>query len=674
MPPNDRLITPKDLYQLAWVEDPQISPDGSWVAFVKLTVDQAHNGYHRALWLIPTSGGEPRQFTSGTHQDHSPRWSPDGRQIAFVSTRPDNNKPQIYLIGLNGGEARKLTDMRQGATDPAWSPDGTHIAFLSRSNVAERRDEDRGITPPTDPDELRQFEERKRKQEDSRRDPRIITHLPYRVLNYYLDDRHSHIYVVKIETNGNHPTPKRLTEGEIDYAPPVWTPDGRFILTSAERDPRADPIGLHTDILRIAVPSGRVTRWRDPGFGCADPHPSLDGKWIAYLRIPEDQPSGQVTRLAIRPAGGGRSRELSTELDRTVEGVRWSRDSRALFFSAGDHGNTGIYRVRPTGGPLRVTQTVGKRRIVTGFDVARDGQIAFAASAPEYPSDLFLVEGERERRVTRINEEWLKDKSVAPIREFSYTAPDGTPIQGWVMFPPGFNSRRKWPLAVEIHGGPQAMWGPGTLSMWHEWQVLAARGNVVFFCNPRGSDGYGTAFASANHAAWGESDANDILSGIDAVVKRGYINAKRIGVTGGSYGGFMTAWLIGHDQRFAAAVSQRGVYDVAHLHGTTDITEWVESEFDGFPWRKPEHFWKHSPLAYVDDIRTPLLILHSDNDFRAPVSDAERLFTALRRLRRRVQFVRYPREGHELSRSGEPKHRIDRLTRIVGWFDKYLKR
>jgi len=672
MPPNNRLITPEDLYQLAWVEDPQISPHSTWVAFVKLTVDQIHNDYHRALWLIPTAGGEPRQFTSGTHQDYSPRWSPDGRQIAFVSTRADNNKPQIYLIGLNGGEARKLTDMRQGATDPAWSPDGTHIAFLSRSNVAERRDEDRGIAPPTDPDELRQFEERKRKQEDCRCDPRIITRLPYRVLNYYLDDRRSHIYIVKIETNGNHPTPKRLTEGELDHMSPVWTPDGRFILTSAERDPRADAIGLHTDILRISVLSGRVTRWRDPGFGCAEPHPSPDGKWVAYLRIPEDHPSGQVTRLAIRPASGGRSRELSTEMDRTVELVRWSRDGRALFFSAGDHGNTGIYRVRPTGG--RVAQTIGKRRVVTGFDVARDGQIAFAASAPEYPSDLFLVEGERERRVTRMNEAWLENKFIAPIREVRYTAPDGMPIQGWIMFPPGFNSRRKWPLTVEIHGGPQAMWGPGTVSMWHEWQILAARGYVVFFCNPRGSDGYGTKFASANHAAWGESDANDILSGIDTVVKRGYIDAKRIGVTGGSYGGFMTVWLIGHDQRFATAVSQRGVYDIAHFHGTTDQPERAEIEFDGLPWRKPEHFWKHSPLAYVDNIHTPLLILHSDNDFRAPVSDAEQLFTALRRLRRRVQFVRYPREGHELSRSGEPKHRIDRLTRIMGWFDKYLKR
>jgi dipeptidyl aminopeptidase/acylaminoacyl peptidase len=361
-------------------------------------------------------------------------------------------------------------------------------------------------------------------------------------------------------------------------------------------------------------------------------------------------------------------------LDRAVEVVRWSRDSRALFFSAGDHGDTGIYRVKPAGGSLRVTKVVGKRRIVTGFDVARDGQIAFAASAPEYPSDLFLVEGDHERRVTHVNEEWLAEKFIAPVREIQYKAPDGRPIQGWVMFPPKFSPRRQWPLAVEIHGGPQTMWGPGTPSMWHEWQVLASRGYVVFFCNPRGSDGYGTEFARANHAAWGESDANDILSGIDALARRGYIDTDRIGVTGGSYGGFMTVWLVGHDQRFACAASQRGVYGIASFHGTTDIPEWAEHEFDDFPWREPERFWRHSPLAYVEDIRTPLLIMHSDNDFRAPVSDAEQLFTALRRLKRRVQFVRYPREGHELSRSGEPKHRIDHLTRIADWFDRYLKK
>ncbi len=672
MPADEKWITPEDLYQFAWIEDPQISPDGAWVAFVKLTVDKVSNGYRRAIWLAPTSGGKPRPFTSGTRQDHSPRWSPDGKQLAFVSNRA-GDKPQLYVIDLNGGEARQLTDMRQGATDPAWSPDGTSIVFLSRSNAAERRAEDRGAAPPVDPDELRQLEERQKKVEEAKGDPRIITRLPYRVANYYLDDRRSHIYLVEVGQE-DRPKPQRLTDGELDYASPVWMPDGRSLLTWAERDPRGDHIGLHTDLLRISVPGGRVTRLRDPGFGTSHPLPSPDGEWIAYVRLPEDDPAGQVARLAIRPVGGGRPVELSTKLDRTVEIVRWSPNGRALFFSAGDHGDTGIYRVQPTIGLPRVTQVVGKRRIVTGFDVGRGEQIAFAASAPEYPSDLFLAQNGRERRVTRVNEAWLNKKFIAPVREINYRAPDGTPIQGWVMFPPGFNPRRKWPLVVEIHGGPQAMWGPGFPTMWHEWQILASQGYVVFFCNPRGSDGYGTAFARANRNAWGEADAGDILAGVDALVKRGYIDTQRIGVTGGSYGGFMTVWLIGHDQRFACAASQRGVYDVAHLHGTSDIAEWVEANFGGFPWREPEHYWKHSPLAYVDNIRTPLLLLHSESDFRAPISDAEQLFTALRRLRRRVQFVRYPREGHELSRSGEPQHRIDRLNRIVGWFDRYLKR
>jgi Tol biopolymer transport system component len=215
MPANDRLIVPQDLYQFAWVEDPQISPDGAWVAFVKLTVDKLHNNYHRAIWLVPTDGGEPRQFTSGTHQDHSPRWSPDGRQIAFVSTR-SGDKSQVYLIGLNGGEARKLTDMRQGATDPAWSPDGAQVAFLSRCNATERREQDRGLAPPADAEEAQQIEERQKKAEEAKRDPRIITRLPYRVANYYLDDRHSHIFIVAVEANSDHPKPKRLTDGELD--------------------------------------------------------------------------------------------------------------------------------------------------------------------------------------------------------------------------------------------------------------------------------------------------------------------------------------------------------------------------------------------------------------------------------------------------------------------------
>jgi len=262
---------------------------------------------------------------------------------------------------------------------------------------------------------------------------------------------------------------------------------------------------------------------------------------------------------------------------------------------------------------------------------------------------------------------------VAPTEEITYSAPDGSQIQGWVLKPPDFNPKQKWPLAVNIHGGPHVMWSPATPAMWLEWQLHAARGYVVFYCNPRGSDGYGDQFRTAIHNDWGEADMADILSGVDAVVEEGYIDSKRMAVTGGSYGGFMTAWIVGHDQRFAAAVSQRGVYQLMSFYGTTDVPQLIEGEFNTMAFDDPEKMWKYSPFAYVREMRTPVLLIHSDQDYRVPISDAEQLFTALKKLNRRVEFVRNPREGHELSRSGEPMHRIDRLEKMTAWFDKFCK-
>jgi dipeptidyl aminopeptidase/acylaminoacyl peptidase len=322
-------------------------------------------------------------------------------------------------------------------------------------------------------------------------------------------------------------------------------------------------------------------------------------------------------------------------------------------------------------------QTVVARRWeVIAFDLARQsGQIGFVACTPERPPDLYTAapDGSDERRLTDFNARFLARKQVMPVEEIWITAPDGVEIQGWLIQPPGFDPAHKYPLAVEIHGGPHAMWGPSTLSMWHEWQCLAARGYVVFFCNPRGSEGYGYAFCDAIHGRWGDADMPDILAGVDHVVSQNYIDPDRMAVTGGSYGGFMTAWIVGHDARFAAAVSQRGVYHLSSFFGSTDIPEFIEGEFDTRPWEAYERLWRHSPLAYVEHIKTPLLILHSERDFRVPIPDGEHLFLTLRWLKREVEFVRYPREGHELSRSGEPRHRVDRLNRILDWFDKYCR-
>jgi dipeptidyl aminopeptidase/acylaminoacyl peptidase len=300
--------------------------------------------------------------------------------------------------------------------------------------------------------------------------------------------------------------------------------------------------------------------------------------------------------------------------------------------------------------------------------------VAFVAGALDNPCDLYLWRPDgSEIRLTAINDRLLARRRIASVEEFIFAAPDGREVQGWVVRPPDADPAATYPLAVHIHGGPHVMWGPGFRSMWHEWQVAAARGYLVFFCNPRGSEGYGEGWRDAIHANWGVADAPDIHAGIDALIARGGVDPARVAVTGGSYGGYMTAWLIAHSDRFACAVAVRGVYNLMTEHGTSDAHELIEYEFDGFPWEMHEKLWQHSPIAHAHKITTPLRILHSELDFRVPISEAEQLFSILRRRKQTVELVRYPREGHELTRSGEPRHRADHMERTLEWFDRYCK-
>jgi dipeptidyl aminopeptidase/acylaminoacyl peptidase len=296
-------------------------------------------------------------------------------------------------------------------------------------------------------------------------------------------------------------------------------------------------------------------------------------------------------------------------------------------------------------------------------------------STDRAPSDLFISEldGSQEQRLTEVNAEWLADKTLGEVEELWFESADGTRIQGWIIKPPDFDPALQYPLILSVHGGPHVMWSRHEPTMWHEWQMQAGCGYIVFACNPRGSDGYGRNFRASLLNCWGEADLPDLLAGVEQVVSKGYVDPERLVITGGSYGGFMTAWAIGHDDRFKAAVAQRGVYDLISFYSTSDIPQLTEWEFSSAPWEAADLLWKYSPLAHVPNIHTPLLLIHSENDYRAPIPSAEGIFVALRRLRREVQMIRYPRDGHELSRSGEPKHRVDRLERVVGWFDRYVK-
>ncbi len=666
-----------DLYELGWIEDPRLSPDGRFTAVVWVTVDRVANRYQRQIAIVPVSGGPLRRFTRGKH-DIQPRWSPDGRWLLFVSQR-DDERGQIYLIPTDGGEARQLTAMPNGASDPAWSPDGRRIAFLSPVNAEEQAREDAGELPPPPADawEARRAREQRQREEELRIDPRVITKLPYRSGTSYFDDRRRHIYLIELGDDETMPTPRRLTSGDIHYSAPVWMPSGDALLSTATRDPEADSLFAYYDVMRIPLDGSLPQPLTSAGFSYFDPQPSPDGRLIAFLRLNEQRLLGEGRRIAIIPAEGGEPHDLTAHTDLNVEQFHWHPDSQSVLFSAGWHGDAHIYQIGLPDTPLyrNGATLVGGPRIVSEFTVGRDGSIAFIAGSADNPCDLFLRAADgSEQQLTAINQRLLSQRQIVPIEELVYLAPDGSEVQGWVLHPPDFDPAQRYPLAVYIHGGPHVMWGPGFRSMWHEWQVAAARGYVVFFCNPRGSEGYGELWRDAIRRQWGEADAPDILAGIDTLVARGYIDPARIAVTGGSYGGYMTAWLISHDDRFACAVAARGVYNLITQHSTSDAHELIEIEFDGYPWELYEELWDHSPIAHAHKINTPLLILHSELDFRVPISEAEQLFAILRRQKKVVELVRYPREGHELTRSGEPRHRADHMRRTLDWFDRYCGR
>ncbi|WP_298404125.1 S9 family peptidase [uncultured Chloroflexus sp.] len=675
--PTPSRFTIDDLYELGWLEDPRLSPDGRMAAAIWVTVDRVNNGYRRQIVVVPTAGGPLRRFTRGK-QDRQPRWSPDSKWLAFVSDR-DDERGQIYVIPVDGGEARQVTSMPNGASDPAWSPDGRWIAFLSSVNAEEQAREDSGELPPppTDAWEARRAREQRQHDEELRNDPRVVTKLPYRSGTTYFDDRRRHIYVIEIGDEDTPATPRRLTSGDLHYSAPVWMPAGDALLSTATRDPEADSLFAYYDVMRIPLDGSLPQALTSPGFSYFDPQPSPDGSQIAFLRLNEARLLGEGRRVAIVPAEGGEPHDLTAHTDLNIAQFHWQPDGQGVLFSAGWRGDAHVYQIGLPGTPTyRNGMTlVGRPRIVSEFDVGRDGSIAFVAGSPANPCDLYFRSADgHERRLTAINDRLLSQRIIMPIEELLYLAPDGSEVQGWVLHPPDFDPTHRYPLAVYIHGGPHVMWGPGFRSMWHEWQTAAARGYVVFFCNPRGSEGYGELWRDAIRGNWGEADAPDILAGIDTLVVRGSIDPDRIAVTGGSYGGYMTAWLIGHDDRFACAVAARGVYNLLTQHSTSDAHELIEIEFGGYPWELYEELWDHSPLAHAHKIQTPLLLLHSELDYRVPISEAEQLFAILRRQKKVVELVRYPREGHELTRSGEPRHRADHMRRTLEWFDRYCRR
>ncbi|MBC8171957.1 MAG: S9 family peptidase [Anaerolineae bacterium] len=660
-----RLITLDDLYQMRFVEDVRLNSEGTWAAYVRVDLDKPGNTYKRNIWLSSlSSGANSLQLTRG-NKDSQPRWSPDGQTLAFLSGRGD--KPQVYLLPLTapGGEARQFTSHPNGVSGFNWSPDGTQIAFLAAVNAEDIDREDNPETAPADKLEGKHRTERRDDTEQKKLDPRINNRVPYRQGTVYLSDRFAQIYVIGLEEGAKS---RRLTSLDTSFQEPQWSPDGNYIYTGRAVDPQADEPYRQSRLYRIRVDDGTSETLQHGDQTDVLPVSSPDGQWVAYIRFPEDKASMRLNRLAVIPTSDGEPRDLTLDADLAPVVFRWSGDH--LLFSAESRGSVYIHQIMPTGDDLQ-SLISGEQRIES-FDVNTDGTIVYIASTPDHGQEVFALRDGETTRLTSFNQPFRDEIQPQIQQHLTFKAPDGFELEGWYLLPPGYETGKQYPLLLYIHGGPHIMWGPSNPAEWYEWQNMAARGYVVFYCNPRGSGGYGEAFQMAVHGGgWGDLAYNDIMAGVDTLIHQGLVDPEKLFVTGGSYGGYMTTWMVSHTDRFKAAVAQRGVYNLLSFFGTTDIPTFVQNEFGVFPMEDAMFLWSQSPLAHAHKIKTPLLILHAENDYRVPISEAEQMFGYVRRTGTPTELVRFPRDGHELTRAGEPEHRIEHLKRILDWFERF---
>jgi len=671
MTDEKRPITAEDLNQIIYVQDPQFSPDGHYVAFVQVTPDPDEKGYKRNIWIYDVEDDTATQLTRG-NKDSQPRWSPDGTQLAFVSKRGDKQQIHILPTGGFGGEARTLTNALNGAHSPAWSPDGTHIAYLApmRNTEREQEDSDEEVDPPVDSLEAKYRKDRKEEDEKHFWDPRPMWRIPYRRGTTYVSERYNQIYVIPVDESleGDDAKARRLTNMNADYDPAYWSADGTTLYTSRSFDPDSDEPWRTNTLYAIDANSGVETRVLTDDYNIYLPLPSPDGKWLAYIRRVVGVTDIPM-RLIVMSTDGTDIRVVTKPYDRQAVHWSWSPDSK-LAFALASEGTTTPYLYDPEADTSE--QLHNGLYDIENIAINGDGLLAMSISTPQNPQELYTLSGDEFNEVTYFND-WLDEIIVQDVHELRFDSPHGK-VQGWYIKPVGYEDGKTYPLALNIHGGPHATWGYATKTMWHEWQFHAARGYAVFYCNPHGSGGYGEDFMRKLHAAWGPVAMDDIMAGVDAFLELGIAAPDRMAITGGSYGGYMTAWIIGHTDRFKSAVSQRGVYNINSFYGTSDIPLLMSNEFDAEPWENHDVFWDNSPLKYASNIKTPLLLIHSEYDFRVPIEQAEQLFAWVRRATDTpIHMLRYPREGHELSRSGEPNHRISRLTEMVDWFDKYTE-
>jgi dipeptidyl aminopeptidase/acylaminoacyl peptidase len=645
-------VRPEDVYALTGVAEPRISPDGSRVAYSLWWIDRDANEYRGAIWVASLDGSvEPRQFTSGERRDASPRWSPDGRWLAFTSSRGAEKKqpPQLYVMPADGGEARKLTDAKEGVESIAWSPDSTRIAYAMR------------VRDPS-------YDE----EEDSKRPPRRFRRVFYKLDSVgWTGDRRKHVFVVDLAGG----EPRQLTDGDCEDDGPVWSGDGSRIYFSSARGERWD-VELISRVYEVDAGGGEPRQLTGDEGSYSQLAVSPDGSRIAYLFDLEDGTFPHHTQVGVMNADGGDRCLLTTSLDRQCGPYPLLRppawDGDRLVFTAEDRGNVHVYAV-PADGSAEPELLVGGERLVGLFD-ALDGRLVYTASTHTMPLELFAA---AERRLTRHSDSFVEGRDLVEPERFLARNGDGTEIDAWLARPVGFEEGKRYPLLLTIHGGPFAQYSTG---FFDEVQVYAGAGYAVLFSNPRGGSGRSEEWGRAIRGpigdagpGWGSVDYADLMAVVDSALERfEFLDPERMGVLGGSYGGYMTSWIVGHTNRFKAALSERAVNHLVSAFGSSDLFWVFERQFGGPMIDHVDAWLRRSPALYAKQIETPLLIVHSEDDLRCDIEQGEHLFTLLRLLGKEVEMLRFPGESHELSRSGSPLHRVQRFEAILEWFGRYL--
>lgn len=645
-----------DIFQLEWISDPQISADGQKIIYVRNYNDVMTDQSYSNLWIVNFDGTDNRPLTSGNHNDFSPRWSPDCKRVLYKSNK--DGSVQLYLRWLDNSAETKLTNLKISIGNIIWSPDGKLIAFNSfveESNPSF-------VTLPSPPEGAKWAPA-----------PKYIDKMNYRFDGAgYLKEGHSQLFLLSVDGG----TPYQLTTGKFNHEGDFcWTPDSKFILVSANRHENFEFDPVNYEIYEVNIQDKSINPLTYRQGPDLNPAVSPDGKLIAYAGFDDKYQFYQVTNIYLMNRDGSYPRQIVKSLDRDVGNIKWSSDNKGIYFQYDDKGNTWIAYTDLNGNLTKISENVGGLsldRPYSGgsFTVSSTGRFAFTYSRADRPSDLAScsrgIAGIKP--ITLVNDDLFLHKKPGKVEELWYSSSfDDRKIQGWIVYPPEFDSSKKYPMILEIHGGPIANYG---FRFSTEMQLYAANGYVVIYTNPRGSDSYGEEFGNLIHHNYPGQDYDDLMSGVDAIIEKGFIDENNLFVTGGSGGGILTAWIVGHTNRFKAAVVAKPIINWYSAALYSDMSSFAPKYwFPGFPWDYVEHYMNRSPISYVKNVKTPVMILSGENDYRTPIAEIEQYYSALKLCKVETVMVRIQEASHEIAE--KPSNEINKVKYTLGWFDKF---